>query len=318
MIGKIKKNILISVAIGGALYLILTIYADFEQLLLVLRKFNWYLLPLLLTLSYLNYVARFSKWHYYLRLLKIKVSFRDSYSVFMSGLVMSVTPGKMGELLKSYLLKQINGEPISKTAPIIFAERITDFISLVMIALVGAYSFNYGQSVIIPVGIFFLGTVVVISQRKLVYLILEQLRRIQFLNKHLQKISQAYESAYIMLTFAPLMKMVMVSLVSWFFECLGYYIILRNFDINVSLLWSSFNYAFGTIVGAISMLPGGLGVTEGSLTFLLLRLGIAKDVTIASTFLIRIVTLWFAVFVGIISVTLFQRRYGSIVTDINE
>lgn len=63
----------------------------------------------------------------------------------MSGLVMSVTPGKMGELLKSYLVKQVNGTSISKTAPIVFAERATDFLSLTIMALIGAYYFNYGK-----------------------------------------------------------------------------------------------------------------------------------------------------------------------------
>jgi len=312
---KIKKNILLSVAIGGALYLALTIYADFDKVLMVFSRFNWYLFPLLLALSFTNYIMRFVKWHYYLGLLKIKVGIGDSFSIFMSGLVMSVTPGKMGELLKSYLLKQIKNEPISKTAPIIFAERVTDFISLVMLAIVGAYSFDYGKPIIISVGVFFIGTVVLISQRNFVHKLLEFCKKVPFLDKNSDKLYNAYESAYIMLTFVPLLKMVVISLFSWFFECLGYYIILYNFGVHIEPLRSSFFYAFGTIVGAISMLPGGLGVTEGSLTFLVQRLGYAKDIAIASTFLIRIVTLWFAVLVGIISVTLFQRRYGKILTE---
>ncbi|MCK7516981.1 MAG: flippase-like domain-containing protein [Ignavibacteriales bacterium] len=45
----------------------------------------------------------------------------------------------MGELLKSYLVKQVNGTSISKTAPIVFAERATDFLSLTILALAGAY-----------------------------------------------------------------------------------------------------------------------------------------------------------------------------------
>jgi glycosyltransferase 2 family protein len=318
MSDKIRKNILWSIAIGGAIYLALTIYADFDKVLMVFSKFNWLLFPVLLSCSFMNYIMRFAKWHYYLGILKIKVSIRDSFSIFMSGLVMSVTPGKMGELLKSYLLKQVNGEPVSKTIPIVFAERITDFISLVILAIVGAYSFNYGKAIVISVGIFFLATVVLISQKSFVHKLLELSKKVPFLDKNLDKLYNAYESAYIMLTFGPLMKMVIISLFSWFFECLGYYIILYNFGIHIEPLRSSFFYAFGTIVGAISMLPGGLGVTEGSLTFLVQQLGYAKDIAIASTFLIRIVTLWFAVFVGIVSVTLFQRRYGVIITESND
>ncbi|MBZ0199801.1 MAG: flippase-like domain-containing protein, partial [Ignavibacteriaceae bacterium] len=128
-------------------------------------------------------------------------------------------------------------------------------------------------------------------------------------------IHHAYESSYTMLRPIPLFYMTLLSLVSWFFECLGYYIILINFHIDVTIFWSSFSYALATIVGAITMLPGGLGVTEGSLTLLLVEKGVANEIAVASTFIIRVVTLWFAVLVGVISVTLYQKRFGKITVE---
>jgi uncharacterized protein (TIRG00374 family) len=106
--------------------------------------------------------------------------------------------------------------------------------------------------------------------------------------------------------------MTLFSLVAWGFECLGYYIVLENFNINFGLLWAFFSYSFSTIVGAISMLPGGLGITEGSLTFLLVEKKVPTDIAVATTFIIRVVTLWFAVLVGLISLSLYQKRYGKI------
>lgn len=72
---------------------------------------------------------------------------------------MSVTPGKIGEVFKSYLLKEQIGTPISKSAPIVFAERITDFLSLVLLSLTGALMFGYGTNLIIGFGILFILTV---------------------------------------------------------------------------------------------------------------------------------------------------------------
>lgn len=234
----------------------------------------------------------------------------------MSGLIMSITPGKMGELLKSYLVKQISGTPISRTAPIVFAERITDFISLVLIALVGAYVYNYGRDIVIAVGIFFLILVLLISNKKLALLIINKLEHISFIKRYILNIHSAYESSYLLLQPKPLLLMSALSLISWSFECLGYYLILLNFDVAVNYLWASFSYAFATIVGAISMLPGGLGLTEGSLTYMLMQKLYSKQTAVASTFIIRAVTLWFAVLVGIISVGVYQKRYGEI-TDEN-
>ena len=95
----------------------------------------------------------------------------------------------------------------------------------------------------------------------------------------------------------------------------GFYIILINFKINFSIHLSTFIYAFSTIAGAVSMLPGGLGVTEGSLTFLIEAQNISKEIAVASTFIVRIVTLWFAVLVGIFSLVLYQIRIGKIKVD---
>lgn len=312
MLRQIKRRLLISLVIAGALYLAFTIYADFKNLSKVLSAFSWWLLPFVLLLSFLNYVSRFFKWDYYLTLLKVKIARVDSFSIFISGLIMSVTPGKMGELLKVYLLKQISGTPISRTAPIVLAERITDFISLVFIALIGAYVYDYGRNIVIAVGLFFLVIVVIISNKNIALPIINQFEKIKLIKKYLVYIHSAYESSYLLLQPKPILLMSLFSLVSWSFECMGYYIILSNFEVNLSYLWASFSYAFATIVGAISMLPGGLGLTEGSLTYMLVQKSYSKEIAVASTFIIRAVTLWFAVLVGIVSVGLYQKRFGKI------
>lgn len=317
MFQKIKKKLLVSIALAGLLYLGFTIYADFGQVAIAFSNFNWILLPVLLLCSICNYLVRFSKWDYYLKIINVKISKIDSLSVFMSGLIMSVTPGKMGELLKAYLLKELTGTSISKTAPIIFVERITDFVSLMLIALAGAYYYNYGRTIAVIVALFFFIVIVFLSNRRIALPFLKLMERNAFLNKHLHKIHEAYDSSYQMLSPLPLLKMTVVSLFSWFFECLGYYLILRNFPLNVhiALFWSTFSYCFATIIGAVSMLPGGLGVTEGSLTFMLVNKGISNQYAVASTFIIRAVTLWFAVLIGVISVSLYQKRFGKIIIE---
>ncbi len=312
MLKKIKRNIFIALGITGLLYLAFSIYANFNDVISSFEKFNWLLLPLLLLLSFANYFLRFLKWDYYLNVLKVNVKKIDSFSIFMSGLIMSVTPGKMGELLKSYLVKEVTKTPISKTLPIIFAERITDFISLIIITLIGAYIFNFGREIVIGVGIFFIFILIVISNKKIALPLIGLLERNKFLVKYLKNIHMAYESSYQMLKPIPLINMTLLSLVAWSFECLGYHIILINFGMKISYIWASFSYGFSTIVGALTMLPGGLGVTEGSLTFMLIRNNFPKDLAVASTFIVRIVTLWFSVFVGIFSVSLYQKRFGKI------
>ncbi len=315
MLKKIRRNILISLAVTGFIYLGFSIYANFDDVVSVFAKFNWALIPLLIFLSLMNYFFRFLKWDYYLSILKVKIKKIDSVYIFYSGLIMSVTPGKMGELLKSYLVKEITKVPISTTAPIILAERITDFVSLILITLFGAYYFNYGREIVLAVGIFFLLVLILISYKSLALKIIALFEKISFIKKYILYIHNAYESSYQMLRPLPLLYMTLLSLVSWSFECFGYHLILVNLHMEIGFLWAAFSYGFATIIGAISMLPGGLGVTEGSLTFMLVQNNYPKDLAVASTFIVRMVTLWLAVLVGILSVTFYQKRFGKITIE---
>lgn len=230
---------------------------------------------------------------------------------------MSITPGKFGELFKAYLVKQINNEPVSKSAPIIFAERATDFLSLVIISLIGAYIFDYGREIVIVIGLILAAGIIILTSKSIAALIIKLFSKIKLLNKYKLSINNAYESSYKLLAVMPLIKMTLLSVISWGFECLGYYLILSNFNIELSFVWASFAYAFATIIGAVSMLPGGLGITEGSLTYLVIAQGYSKDIAFASTFIVRAVTLWFAVLIGVLSVLIYQKKFGSINFDIN-
>lgn len=317
MLQKIRNRVFLSIAIAAIIYLAFMVYADYEKVISSFKNFDWYLLPILLALSFGNYISRFFKWEYYLKIIEVKLHKIDSLSIFMSGLIMSVTPGKMGELLKSYLVKQVNGTSISKTAPIVFAERATDFLSLTILALVGAYFYDYGKNIIIVIGLIIIIGLVIVSNKKLFYKIVSLLSGISFISKHTLKISTAYESSSKLLSITPLVLMTMLSIVSWGFECFGFYLILKNFGMQIDVLWAFFSYSFATIVGALSMLPGGLGVTEGSLTLMLVQKGLSEHSAFAATFIVRAVTLWFAVLVGAISVLFYQKRFGEIIIELN-
>jgi uncharacterized protein (TIRG00374 family) len=293
------------------------VYVDYGKVVSSFKNFNWYMLPILLTLSFGNYFSRFFKWEYYLKLINVKLHKIDSLSIFMSGLIMSITPGKMGELLKSYLVKQVNGTSISKTAPIVFAERATDFLSLTILALTGAYIYDYGKSIIILIGLVILSGLFIVSNKKLFYKIIALFSSVSFISKHTLKIVTAYESSSKLFSLTPLVLMTSLSIVSWGFECFGYYLVLTNFEIQIDVLWAFFSYSFATIVGALSMLPGGLGITEGSLTLMLVQKGLSEFSAFASTFIVRAVTLWFAVLVGAISILFYQRRFGKIIMESN-
>ena len=63
------------------------------------------------------------------------------------------------------------------------------------------------------------------------------------------------------------------------------------------------------------MIPGGLGVAEGSMTGLLVTNGFEKDIAVAGTLLIRLATFWFAILLGLAGLLLYGLIPGRNVVD---
>ena len=106
----------------------------------------------------------------------------------------------------------------------------------------------------------------------------------------------------------------MIAVPAWGCECLGFALITNAFPgAHVDLGLATVIYAGTTIAGALSFLPGGLGVTEGAMTLALIQ-GASKleaSTALAATLLTRLATLWFAVFLGVLLLAVARRRIAN-------
>ena len=313
---QFKKRLLLSIAFGVFVFFGFTIFADAEKLASAFARFSLAVIPLLLLCTLTNYLFRFVKWDYYTRVLGVRPVLATNIIIFFAAFVMAVTPGKLGEVLKSYLLKEVNQTPIAKSAPIVLAERLTDFIGLMVIMLVGASVFGYAPGIVLGFAAFFTGLTILLSWKAGSMFCIRQLERLRWLRGATTHARTGYESMYTLLRPRPLAVAIVVSVAAWAFECLGFWLVLQEFQAPPTFLKASFIYAFSTVVGAVTMLPGGLGTTEGSLTGLTMLAGASKDVAVASTFIIRVATLWFAVLIGIVVTFGFQHRLHVRIADI--
>src|SRR6266702_4688277 len=145
----------------------IALYADLPQMLKALVNFRWEYLPLILGLTLFNYFWRFIKWQYYLGRLEIHVHWLKSLLIFLSGLSMAITPGKIGEFLKTYLLKTATEVPISRSSPIIVAERLTDGIAMIGLAMTGLILYRSGWELLLTLFILGLAVILIIQNRQL-------------------------------------------------------------------------------------------------------------------------------------------------------
>ncbi len=131
MLTNLRQKILLSLVFAALVYLALTLYADAPKLAQALANWDWRWLAPTLVAVLANYGIRFARWHYYFHVIDIKnVPPRPSLLIFLAGFSLTMVPGKLGELLKSVLLKSHYNIPVSYSASIVAAERLTDVMGM--------------------------------------------------------------------------------------------------------------------------------------------------------------------------------------------
>lgn len=303
-LASLRRPLLLSVLFGVLVSTGLAFYADLPATRDALSGFQWRFLPAVLGLTLLNYLLRWLKWQLYLRILGVAgLSPGQSALIFFAGLAMVLTPAKLGEWLKSLLLREFAGVPLPRSAPIVFAERLTDGLAMLGLAAAGAATYQLGVPALAGILLVGLAAVLAAQWRGLALGVLDRIGRLPRLGPPARALAAMYESAHALLRPSALLPAVALGLVSWGGECLAFYLVLVGLGVEERLgllLQATFILATATLLGSASLLPGGLGAAEGSIAGLLqLLVGLPSATAVAATLLIRAGTLWFGVLVGL-------------------
>jgi uncharacterized protein (TIRG00374 family) len=280
-----------------------------------LTHFSWAAFAAACGLAFGNYVLRYLKWEFYLARLDIRgVGKVDSFLTFLSGFVLTITPGKVGEVFKSWVLLETHGVPIAKTAPIVVAERVTDLIGIITLIVLGSLGFSGGLRWAGIGAALVVTLLVVIASPTLSLGIIGLVERVPGRVGRLgPKLREAYASLATMLRVKNLALPTLLSIAAWSLECLALWVILRGFGEVTSVPLCVFFYATSTLAGAVASTPGGLGVTEGALQQQMREVGhVSAATSAAAMMLVRFATLWFAVLLGFVALELMKRRYAGL------
>jgi uncharacterized membrane protein YbhN (UPF0104 family) len=293
---RLLKSLLIALALGAAATLALAVTASLPATLEALAGFRWRLGPAVVLAVLAAWAVRFAKWHFYLRCLEIPLAWRPSLRVFVAGFTMAISPGKLGEVLKAVLVRGLVGTPVSRTASVVMAERLTDVAALLALAALGVTALPHGP-VLLGGGV--LALVILVGGLR-TPAIGRSVRRL-LPDRLAEPVRTFVHGGRALLAARALVVSLGLSLVSWLLECVALVLILRGLGVLLPLRAATFVYAFASLAGAASMLPGGLGVAEGSLTGLLAGLGTPLPEAAAATLLARGATLWLAVGLGVVT-----------------
>ncbi|MCK5131123.1 MAG: flippase-like domain-containing protein [Candidatus Sabulitectum sp.] len=303
------KKAIWGIVIAIVLYTVLVLHSDIRKVVSAADSINLNWIPLFLLLPLLNYGIRFLKWQYFLHRINEKVPLKESFLVFIAGFSMTVSPGKMGELLKCSLLKSRRGIPIEKTSPIVVAERLTDLISMVLLALTGALLVK--SRIALPAagaGAVFVALAMFVLMNKWAWDLFSKIaHKIPFLEKRKHLFDGFRDASMTLLDAKSLAVSVPIGMVSWGIEALVLCVVAASMGYELPAGVALLSHAAGSVAGAISMIPGGLGLTELTIDGILCDYLPAATATV-TTLLMRFATLWFSVLLGLGALAVLNKK----------
>jgi uncharacterized membrane protein YbhN (UPF0104 family) len=300
--GRVLLRAVLGALLLGFLAVLVRRFLDLQEFLATLSAFERaYLVPiLLLALSY--YLLKALRWHYYLTLVGVRVSLRRSASAYLAGQWFTFTPG--GELVRAYLLGA--GAAFAPIAATVIVQALLDFASLALVATVAVGFYPVLAPVVLPVTLPLLGTMALLATPPLrEWLAAGPLTRWLKRRGRWEVLGSAFQLLGPRPTAVGLLLGVPTVLVGGLALYLaGVAIRLPRWDV----VQAEGVYALSQLLGGISPLPQGLGVTEASGTALLGYLGLDPAEALAAVVLYRAAVLGFSALLGLLG--FLQLRWG--------
>lgn len=301
------RRALLFIVIAAAFYFVLIVLSDLDKVGEAASQFKWtYIVPAIALVT-ANYIVRAERWHIFLRSVGLPLPRRRSYWLFICGFAMLFTPGKVGEAVKALLLKVEKDAPIERGVAIVFAERVTDIVGLIVLIGVGSFAIAFGLVSFGVIVVLVAALLVILQSERVGTALASWLERRKRFSKLGGMLRVALADARQLLRGKNLLVGSSMAVLGWSLECLGFYLILRGCSVDVSVLEAIFIYTFSLVIGAISMLPGGMGTTEATMVGLLTTLETSASVASFAVILMRVSALWLGVSVGVVSLAIYSK-----------
>ena len=263
----------------------------------------------LLALSLVNYLFRAARWHLFTRALGLPLSFAENLRHYFAGFAMSVTPGRLGELIRMRWIRRETGWPFERTAPLMLVDRASDLASMALILAVAAALAAEGISGTVLVVIAALAASIAVTRpRILAWGAVTLYRWLGFWPRLFARIRAAARSLAAFSHPVVLLVSLVLGFCGWAAEGVAFHALLGFMGAQVDLWTALMIFTFATLAGGATGAPGGIGGAEAAMVGLLTLHHIPLEVAVPATAIIRVTTLWFALGIGLLVFPLAERH----------
>lgn len=296
--------VLVAVGLVG-----LAMATGWEETITALQALHWREITILLVLSLLNYACRGVRWHVFAIRLGLKTDLTQNMRHFLGGFAMSVTPGRVGELVRMRWLRRETGWSFERTAPLVLVDRAADLAAMAILLAMALALSTTGMTGGIPVVIFAIGAAIIATRPKLLRLVGDVghiLSRRSF-PRLFVRIRRAAESLRAFSGLRLLLATGTLGLIGWMAEGYAFHLLLGWLGTDIGMWKAVGIFIFATLAGGLTGAPGGLGGAEAAMVALLVLDGVPLEIAVPATLVIRVTTLWFAIFIGFLIFPMAER-----------
>jgi len=264
-------------------------------------KLDGEIIFLMFAVGILSHIIKSFRQKDFLQMVDEKIPFKQNLIIYLSGMSLIATPGGIGTFIKSKYLKHKFGIPNNKSISVIFLERYHDLLAVTTIILFSfLVSFSWISTTLVIISSFLLlGVYLMITNLNAFSFVRNKLLKIKFLAEKLPEVGPN-ESFFILTRPKAMTKGWLISIGGWSLDSMAVYIGFLAFNVDLGYLLTSQIYFTSLGYGILSLIPGGIGVTEGMFDYLLVKQGL--DLSIASSLVIftRLTTMWFVTIIVVI------------------
>lgn len=289
------------IALSVVAFASVSFVGDSKKISAALSQINIELLLSLLGLAVINYVLRATRFQMFARRLGIRIPFGWMTVYYVAGFAMSATPGKFGELVRLWLIRQRHGYRIERSLPLQIADRAADVVASIVLCIgaIGAFSGYWklvaGGGAVVVVG------VVLLMKPALLYRGINGLYRgVSGKGRWLARLRRLIRRTAVLFKPQLFLPALVLSIIGWWAECLALSLCMQGIGGVSDLGRATFIFTFSNLVGGLTFLPGGVGGTEVTMVGFLVAEGIGIESAATVTAVIRLATLWFGTVLGLL------------------
>lgn len=300
---KITKNRALFVIIAILFFYVgLAFYSDVQKIFEHFRSIKLELVFLAFLLEGISLIIRSIRQQRFLGAIMIRLSFFENLKIYLAGMSMVSTPGGIGGLIKSHFLKVKYNENISKTSTVVLLERYHDLLAVTAILIFTLFIFFNWQFLVtaIAVGILAIIIYAVIRNTEFLSIFLIRMKKIKIFSKFTP--NQEFNNSLKTLTKGRTIFVgFIISIAAFLFDGASVYVGFLSLNKDLGFVNTIQYYYTSLLLGALSFLPAGIGITEGSFIGFLVSRGLELSLASSLVLFSRLTTIWFATVIGFIA-----------------